>query len=202
MSSESYEEIKNSVEAILFSYGDWISVRDIQNTLGVDSELMIKNALDEVSKKFSSGYSFKVEEEDGKWRMALWEDYSDLVSGVITGTEIPKQALKVLGVIAYEQPVTKTRLSEILGKSVKQEISYLYRNKFLSYQKYGNGKYYKVTKKFYDYFKLEEDEDFRGQVNKSINVFLDESLTDESEEDNGEIEEEKQDIENRSEENK
>ena len=50
------------------------------------------------------------------------------VSTLISGTEIPQTALKVLSVIAYEQPVTKTRLNEILGKSVKQELDYLYDN--------------------------------------------------------------------------
>lgn len=180
MSQEDFSKIKEEVEAILFSYGDWISKKHIQETLQVDSELLITNALEELKQKFNQGYSFHIEhnEESSHWKMALKEEYSELVSEVVAGTEIPQNVLKVLSVIAYEQPVTKTRLSEILGKSVKQEISYLYRNKFLSYEKYGIGKYYKVTKKFYDYFKLEENEDFREQANKSIKTFLEETPKD------------------------
>ncbi len=181
MSQDDFSRLKAEVEAVLFSYGDWISKKDIQDTLVVDSELLVTNALKEIQEKFKDGFSFHVEEhEDGvKWRMALKEEFSELVSEVVTGTEIPKNVLKVLGVIAYEQPVTKTRLSEILGKSVKQEVGYLYRNKFLSYEKHGIGKYYKVTKKFYDYFKLEETEDFRAQANKSITTYLEEPISQE-----------------------
>ena len=194
MSQEDFSKIKSEVEAVLFSYGDWIAKKDIKETLQIDSQLLLDNALKELKEKFKEGYAFHIEEhEDGlHWKMALREEYSDLVSDVVTGTEIPKQVLKVLSVIAYEQPVTKTRLSEILGKSVKQEISYLYRNKFLSYEKHGIGKYYKVTKKFYDYFKLEEGEDFREAANKSISTFLQEPHIEvEEESQNQETEEEK-----------
>lgn len=168
-----FESLKLKVEAILFSYGDWISLHDILDTLGMDSELMITNSLKELQDKYKSGHSFSIEQNDGgKWRMALTDEYSEIVTELISGTEIPKSVLKVLSVIAYEQPVTKTRLSEILGKSVKSEVEYLYKAKFLSYEKHGVGKYYKVTKKFYDYFKIDEGGDFRSEANKNINTYL------------------------------
>lgn len=171
--SKGFELLRLQTEALLFSFGDWLSIKDIAHTLMVDSEMMVKNALGELEQKYKEGFSFTIEKnDDNKYRMALKSDFSDLVSDLISGTEIPQNVLRVLSVIAYEQPVTKTRLSEILGKSVKTEVEYLYRNKFLSYEKNGIGKYYKVTKKFYDYFKLDEDEDFRDQANKSIQTFL------------------------------
>ncbi len=175
---ENFEAAKTKVEAILFSYGDFLSPKEIMETLSLDSETIVKNILKELKDKFKEGYSFQVEENDnGKWRMVLKEDYDELVSDLISGIEIPPNVLKVLSVIAYEQPVTKTRLSEILGRSVKPEVNYLYRNKFLSYEKVGVGKYYRVTKKFFDYFKLEEDTDFRKEAEKSIKNFLEEPLT-------------------------
>lgn len=172
-SKENFEEIKTKVEAILFSYGDWISSNEIMRSLNLDSELLIANSLKELTDKYSKGYAFKVEQnEQSKWKMALKEEYEDIVSDLISNIEIPQNMLKVLSVIAYEQPVTKTRLSEILGKGVKTEVAYLYRSKFLTYEKRGIGKYYRVTKKFYDYFKIDEDEDFRAAANKSITEFL------------------------------
>lgn len=153
MTVNNFNELKIKVEGILFSYGDWISPKDIMSCLKLDSEAIVKNILKELEIRYKEGYSFHIEEkEDGTWRMALKEDYADLVTDLISGVEIPQGALKVLSVIAYEQPVTKTRLSEILGRSVKEDVNYLYRNKFLSYEKVGIGKYYRVTKKFYDYF--------------------------------------------------
>lgn len=173
MTNANFDEVKNKVEAVLFSYGDWISPNEIMASLGFDSELLISNSLKELQKKYEKGFAFCIQmNENGKWRMALKEEFEDVVSDLISSVEIPKPILKVLSVIAYEQPVTKTRLSEILGKSVKQEVNYLYRSKFLSYEKRGIGKYYKVTKKFYDYFKLDENEDFRAKANKNMNEYL------------------------------
>ena len=178
MPKQDFEEVKAKVEAILFSYGDWISPKDIMNSLSLDSEMLVKNSLKELEEKFKQGYSFSVEnDENSRWRMALKSDYEELVADLVSNVEIPPKALKVLSIIAYEQPVTKTRLSEILGRSVKQEISYLYRNKFLSYEKRGIGKYYRVTKKFYDYFKIEQDEDFREIADKNISTYLEDYST-------------------------
>ena len=183
---QGFDYLKLQVEALLFSFGDWISLNEIKTTLMVDSEMMVKNALEELIQKYLTGYSFIIEKNDeNQYRMTLKFEYSNLVSEMISGTEIPSNVLKVLSVIAYEQPITKTRLSEILGKSVKIEVEYLYKRKFLSYEKQGIGKYYRVTKKFYDYFKLDEDEDFKKHADKSINVFLEEPELDE----NGELKE-------------
>jgi segregation and condensation protein B len=175
MNDLNFEEVKNRIEAILFSYGDWISVSELMDSLEIDSEILVRNAMEELLPKFSSGYSFLIEESEGKYRMTLHSQYDQVVTSLISGTEIPRNVLKVLSVIAYEQPITKTRLSEILGKYVKNEVDYLYKAKFTSYEKKGIGKYYKVTKKFYDYFKIEED-DFRAAANKNINTYLEEPV--------------------------
>lgn len=172
MSQTTNEELKNKIEAILFSYGDWISIQEIKETLKIESETQTKKILNELKEKFKDGYTFTIQNEDTKWKMALKEQYEDIVSDLISGTEIPHNVLKVLSIIAYEQPVTKTRLSEILGKSVKSEVAYLYKRKFLSYEKKGIGKYYRVTKKFHDYFKIDENKDFRQEANKKINMFI------------------------------
>ncbi|MCA9495401.1 MAG: SMC-Scp complex subunit ScpB [Nanoarchaeota archaeon] len=171
------KKLKLEVEAILFSYGDWIASGEIMNILNLDSELELNKVLNEIEEKYDGViYPFKVEcDVESRWRMVLKEEFEDVVSGVISNVEIPNAVIKVLSVIAYEQPVTKTRLLEILGKSVKGEVDYLFKNGFLSYEKRGVGKYYRVTKKFYDYFKLDENSDFRREANKNIKTFLESS---------------------------
>lgn len=172
---KSFEEVKTKVEATLFAYGDWLSPTEIMSTLHLDSEKSINSALKELVDKYKDGYPFTIFISDmGKYKMSLKEEFEDLSTEVVHGTEIPKPVLKVLSVIAYEQPITKTRLNEILGKSVKEEVDYLYKNKFLNYDKEGNGKYYRLTKKFYDYFNLGDELDFRSVANKDLKVGLEE----------------------------
>ncbi len=164
-----FSEIRKKVEAVLFSYGDWISVSEIMSIIGIDSSLMVENSLKELEHKYQQDYPFKIFSNDAlKYKMALLSEYENLMCDLICNVEMDKPALKVLSVIAYEQPITKTRLNEILGKSVKLEIEYLFRNKFISYEKKGIGRYYKVTKKFYDYFNLDDDYDFRKNADKNI----------------------------------
>lgn len=164
--------LEGQVEALLFSYGDFLSIKELQTTLHEESELKIKEALKKVQKKFENGFSFVIIEEGERYKMKIKEEFDTLASDLVANLEIPIHYLKVLSVIAYEQPVSKTRLAEIIGKNVQSEIAYLYRNKFLSYQKVGIGKFYRVTKKFYDYFQLEEDENFRKTADSNITTFF------------------------------
>ena len=170
--SETDISLQSKIEALLFSFGDFLSIKDLQTTLDEKSELKIKDAIENLKEKFKENYSFYILEENGKYKMSLKEDYETLASDLVANLEIPTHYLKVLSVIAYEQPVSKTRLGEILGKNVQSEVAYLYRNKFLSYEKVGIGKFYRVTKKFYDYFQLEEDEDFRKTAEGNITTYL------------------------------
>lgn len=174
MSQENFDQIKLRIEAILFSYGEWISIHEIMNILKLDSELMVKNSLEELKSRYENGFSFYIISEDGKYKMSLKQEFEKVVEDLISGVEIPQKVLKVLSVIAYEQPVSKTRLAEILGRYVKDEVDYLYKNKFVSYEKKGIGKYYKVTKKFFEYFNIDEELDFRSKANQSITNFLNE----------------------------
>ncbi len=158
MENSSYEEIKNKIEAILFSYADWITVQDIVKILNLDSEELVRSILQDLKDKFKEGFSFSIINEEDKWKMKVRDEYDNLLEEFISNTEIPKSALNVLAVIAYEQPITKTRLNEIMGRSVVKEINYLFKNGFIVYTKKGVGRYYKVTKKFKDYFQIDVKE--------------------------------------------
>lgn len=175
------DELKLKIEAVLFAYGDWLTPESIMESVGVSSKKSFEGLMGEVVKKYEMGFPFMVQKgEDERWKMSLKEEYEGAVSELVSGVEIPKNVLKILSVIAYEQPVTKTRLAEILGRSVKPEVDYLYKAKFVYYEKNGIGKYYKVTKKFYEYFKIDEEEDFRSKANENLKTFLEEPSTSES----------------------
>ena len=166
------DELVLKVEAVLFSYGDWITISEICDSVLEESQTKVKSALNKLIEKYGEGYSFQVQNEDERYRMVLRDEFEEVASSLISGTEIPRNVLKVLSVIAYEQPVTKTRLSEILGRYVKEEVDYLFKAKFINYEKHGIGKYYRVTKKFYDYFKMDKPEEFREKADTNIQTFL------------------------------
>lgn len=158
---ENYEELKLKIEAILFSYADWTNITEITKILNLDSENTATSILEDLKKKYEKEeFSFQIINEDKLWRMKIKDKYENIIGDFIKNTEIPKQVLKVLAIIAYEQPVTKTRLNEIIGRGVLKEISYLFKNGFISAKKKGIGRYYSVTKKFKDYFEIDNLEQF------------------------------------------
>ena len=52
------EKIKNNIEAILFSYGDWISIEEIQNSLGLENQKPITSSLAKIQTKFKAIFCF------------------------------------------------------------------------------------------------------------------------------------------------
>ena len=168
------DSLELKVEGLLFSYGDWMSVEEMGKTLEGSSSNLIKKALEQIRKKFEEGFSFRLIEDDVKgFKFSLNEEFEPLVERLVSKVEIPPKTLKVLSMVAYEQPITKTRLSELLGRGVIKELDYLRRNKFVSYEKRGIGRYYKVTRKFYDYFQLEEKE-FDDKIKQSVTTKIQE----------------------------
>ena len=167
-------ELELKIEALLFSYGDWISSKNLQETLKEKSLNNIEKALSNIQNKFKEGFSFELLTETTKgWKFSLKTPFEPLVEELVSGIEIPPQTLKILSMVAYEQPITKTRLSELLGRGVINELENLRKNKFITYEKRGIGKYYKVTKKFYDYFQLEEKE-FTEKIKNTLTTFIEE----------------------------
>ena len=85
--NENFEEIKNKIEAILFSYGDFVDIEIIKSLFRETTEEIILKAIDEIIKKFENGYSFKVEFDEiedfetktmkKRWKMALNVEYTE-----------------------------------------------------------------------------------------------------------------------------
>jgi segregation and condensation protein B len=167
------KDLNLQIEAILFSYGDFVNISLIQETLCIDRNEII-NSLKKLQKKYDDeGRSFKIFQEGDKYKMGLKDEFQELINEILSKTEIPLNNLKVLSIIAYESPITKTKLNKILGKSVIDEINQLHRQGFIQFKKKGIGKYYKVTNKFFEYFKIDKNKKLREELNKKLTEFSD-----------------------------
>ncbi len=161
------KEIDLKIEAILFSYGDFVNIDLIQETLNITKE-KVTNSIKNITEKYNNiDFSFQIFCENDKYKMGLKEEYQEIINDILSRTESPPTHLKVLSIIAYEGPLTKTGLNKILGKSVIDEIISLHSQGFIQYKKKGIGKYYKVTQKFFDYFKI-NSENLREDLNKKL----------------------------------
>lgn len=164
---------KLKIESILFSYGDFISMELICETLEI-KEKEVVNLINQLIEKYNSvEYSFQIFCENDKYKMGLKTDYEQVVTNLLSKTEISKNSLKVLSMIAYEGPITKSRLNILLGRYIGTELEYLHNNSFVKYKKKGIGKYYTVTQKFFDYFKIDNVEDLKKNLDRKLDEFID-----------------------------
>nr|MDQ5877034.1 SMC-Scp complex subunit ScpB [Thermoproteota archaeon] len=78
--------------------------------------------------------------------------YTPLVRKFAQHPLLPPGALKTLSYVAYEQPVTSKRLTQIRGSQVYPHIKLLEQLQFIEHENLGRLKVYRTTSKFQNYF--------------------------------------------------
>jgi segregation and condensation protein B len=73
-------------------------------------------------------------------------------------------ALKTLSYITYEQPIASRRLVQIRGSQVYSHLKELERIGFIKYEKVGRLKIFRTSKKFQDYFGIEDVDTLKGKL--------------------------------------
>ncbi|HZT34933.1 MAG TPA: SMC-Scp complex subunit ScpB, partial [Nitrososphaera sp.] len=94
--------------------------------------------------------------EDGSFVLQLKPAYTPVVRRFAQQPLIPPAALKTLSYIAYEQPVTSKRLVQIRGSQVYTHVKELEQLLFVEHENLGRLKVYRTTKKFQEYFGIND----------------------------------------------
>ena len=158
---DSREQQIAEIEAILFSYGDPVSLSSIAYALDVSEEDALE-ALTDLVLKYKSGQSGIMLRRIGdKFQMCTNPRYGQYIEKVIS---IPKPAkltdtqMQVLAFIAYRQPVTKPEIDSIRGTDSASVLSRLIDMKLIEekgrLQKKGCPISYGTTDEFLSRFNL------------------------------------------------
>ena len=159
------------IEAILFSYGDFVTFEELEILTKIELK-KLKKLLEELKEKYQKEeFSFEINIEKERVKMEIKEEFQKVINQFLTKDEITKPILKTLSIIAYEGPLTKTKLTKILGRTIVKDVEYLFVNLFINFKKKGIGKYYFVTSKFHTYFKIDKDINLRENLNKKLEEF-------------------------------
>ena len=127
----SRQELKSTIEAILFTMGDAVEASSIAVALDV-TEKMVKNTCYELMEEYNSAErGIKIIELDGSFQMCTNAKYYE---ALISLCHVPKKhnltdvMLETLSIVAYKQPVTRQEIEAIRG--VKSDFPI---NKLLEY---------------------------------------------------------------------
>ena len=151
-------EIVARIEAALYSAGRPLSIDELMRASGTNSKEKTVRIVNDLMKNVKS--TFKAIEisqlEDGTYVFQLKPEYTPLIRKFAQHPLVPSAALKTLSYIAYEQPVTSKRLVQIRGSQVYAHVKELEQLQFIEHENLGRLKVYRTTKKFQEYFGIND----------------------------------------------
>jgi segregation and condensation protein B len=120
--------IRAALEAVLMVVDEPISAAELAATLEVPQR-EAEDALEELAAEYArQGRGFELRAVAGGWRFYSRPEYADIVSRyVLEGqtARLTQAALETLAVIAYRQPVGRSRVAAIRGVNVDSVVKTL-----------------------------------------------------------------------------
>ena len=112
------ENIKNVVEALVFSSGSPIAKRDLIEKLPELTASQLNSIIKDLQKKYSGDCGLLLLEFNGKLQFSSNPKYGEVVADILTPLrekELSKTLLEVLSTIAYKQPITRMEIDDMRG---------------------------------------------------------------------------------------
>ena len=121
-------ELKATLEAVLFAVGEPLEIDRITQVIEID-KLTVESALKELQNKYDNSDSgLCLLKLDDKYQICTKQKYADTIRAVIEvkkNTPLSQAAFEVLAIIDYNQPVTKSFIEQIRGVDCSAVISKL-----------------------------------------------------------------------------
>jgi len=152
------DDIKNKIEAILFTTGRFMDVEEIAKLCQIGSTGVVKEILEKLKEEYDKkNGSLMLFNEDNKWKLNIKKEYNYLTTELLTSSEFDEPTTKTLAIIAYRQPVLQSEIIDIRGNGGYEHIKTLRENEFITSERKGRTRMLKLTPKFYDYFDIVEN---------------------------------------------
>src|SRR3989338_8680050 len=157
------EDVKNRIEAILFSSGRKMSVEDIARLTRFPSDSVVP-LLQQLKGDYDSKNSslLLVEEGDG-WKLTVREQYASVVRKIVAETELTKTMIETLAVIAWKAPILQSEIVRIRTNKAYDHLAELESTGFISRAKHGRTKLIKLTDRFFSYFDLKSADEVNAK---------------------------------------
>ena len=117
--------LRGPIEAILMVASEPVGAFELADVLGVSSEEVDAELHALAAEYLGEGQEhprgFELREVAGGWRIYSARAYADVVGRFVVGSSharLSQAALETLAVIAYRQPISRTRISRIRGVNV------------------------------------------------------------------------------------
>ena len=115
------EDVSGGLEALLLIAEEPLSETDLAAALGVPTTAVTEALAELVAFYDETGRGFELREVGGGWRYYTRDEYADLIGGFLLDgqqSRLSQAALETLAVVAYQQPISRARVSAVRGVNV------------------------------------------------------------------------------------
>ena len=148
------EEIRARIEVAFYCSGRPLSVDELVKASGITSRektiQVIRDLMSIINSQLKALEIAKL--DDGTFVLQVKPVYMSIVRKFSHRPLLSQACLKTLSYIAYEQPVSSTRLVRIRGSQAYLHLKELRTHGFIKHDALGRLKIYKTTEKFASYF--------------------------------------------------
>ena len=156
-------DLKNQLEAILFSIGKKISIEELSRLCKVNNQKIIESKLQELKQDYEKKESsLMLVSDKHNWKLTVRERHLSLIKNLAIDTELNKSVTETLAMIAFKYPVMQSEIIKIRSNKAYDHIKELEEMQFLEKVRKGRTYQLRLTKKFFEYFDLPE-EDVKNQ---------------------------------------
>lgn len=150
------------VEAMLFASSSPLSLVKLSSTIKDLGPAQVKSIIEELNQRYREGnHSFTIRKIASGYQMFSLPEYSELIYQISAdrrSSRLSVQALETAAIVAYHQPITKTKINRIRGVNSEGVLSTLLERELICVvgrgDSVGRPLLYGTTKKFLCYFGL------------------------------------------------
>lgn len=154
---EAKKSIEKLIEAALFMAGRSLDLEELSKICHSGNRGLIRKQVEELQKKYSTrDSSIEIHKSPDGYKMEVIHEIENEVSMLAPLPEISPAILKTLALVAYEQPITQSRIVKERGNRVYRYIKKLINKEFISAEKHGRTKLLRTTTRFKDYFRIKD----------------------------------------------
>jgi len=161
--------MKEKVEAVLFMYGEPLSIKKIASILNT-SISEVEEALNVLLNEYSERETAIeiVNTVENEYVMQIKPEYSEIIKYL--PRKAPKSLLKTLSLIALKQPIKQIDVIKIRGNHAYSHIKKLEEQGLIEKKPRGRSYIITTTKKFAEYYGLKTDsvEDIKKFIKEKI----------------------------------
>ncbi|MBE5945800.1 MAG: SMC-Scp complex subunit ScpB [Lachnospiraceae bacterium] len=125
---DSIKKTEAAIEAILFSIGDAVPLKELSNVLEIDDKTLEKIITNMMDKYEQEDRGIRLVKLENSYQLCTKNEHYDVLSKIVN---MPKKhnltdsLMETLSIIAYKQPVTRQEIEAIRGVSCSHAINKL-----------------------------------------------------------------------------